>query len=83
MNNSGGAYVSLTWFDMSSDETSFRVERRVAGSTTWSVIATLPADSSNFSDGIASLGTTYVYRVGAVNLLGINYSGEVTVTAGQ
>jgi hypothetical protein len=83
MNNSGGAFVSLTWADLSSDETSFRVERRVAGTTTWSLLATLPAGSTSFGDGIVTLGWTYQYRVGAVNLLGVNYSGEVEVTAGQ
>lgn len=81
--NSGGAFVSLTWADLSSDETGFRVERRIAGSSTWSLLGTLPAGSTSFGDTIVSLGWTYQYRVGAVNLLGANYSGEVEVTAGQ
>jgi len=81
--NSGGAFVSLTWADMSSDETSFAVERRVAGASTWSTIATLPAGSTSFGDNIVSQGWTYQYRVAAVNVLGRSYSGEVEITAGQ
>lgn len=56
--------VDLAWADNSSDEVSFRVERRLSG--TVSTLASVPADSTSYSDTSAQPTTTYEYRVVAV-----------------
>src|SRR5439155_15911307 len=60
--------IDLTWADQSYNETAYRVERRTGTSGSFTPIATLPANSSSYSDttGLSS-GTDYSYRVVAVN----------------
>jgi Fibronectin type III domain len=59
--------IDLTWTDNSSDETSFLLERSTS-STFGSVTSfTLATNSTGFSDTALNAGTTYYYRVKAVN----------------
>ncbi len=52
--------VSLTWADNSAHETGFVVQRSADGGT-WVTIATLPADTTAYTDASVSTGTTYYY----------------------
>lgn len=63
------ADVTLTWNDNSSDETGFRVERSTDG-TSFSVLETVAADVTTYSDQAIAPSTTYWYRVNAYNEFG-------------
>ncbi|RLD15752.1 MAG: hypothetical protein DRI22_02075 [Caldiserica bacterium] len=72
--------VDLSWNDNSSDEDSFIVERKES-SGSYSVIATLPANTTSYSDTTVSAETTYYYRVKAHNSWGDSgYSNVVNIT---
>jgi titin len=58
--------VDLRWADNSLDETGFVIERAPDG-VTFSVLATVAADTINYVDSAVSGGVTYTYRVAAVN----------------
>lgn len=56
--------VSLTWTDEANNETLFDVERAEIGvSTEYTVIATLPPDSTSYIDSTQLDGAFYSYRV--------------------
>lgn len=61
----------LTWRDNSSDETSFRVERKTNAAGTWGTLATLAAGTTTYTDvGPFTQGNVYYYRVIAVGSAG-------------
>ena len=62
--------ILLSWVDASSDETSFRLERRLSGSTTWNEIASLGSGTQSYSDTDIGLGIAYEYRVFSAGLAG-------------
>jgi len=77
------AQNTVTWTDNATDETSFVLERATAAdvaacqtATTWTPIVTLPAavapspSTVAFVDTVVTVGTTYCYRVKAVNVAG-------------
>ena len=64
-----GADVSLSWTDNSDNEDNFRVERRV-GSGAFAVLTTLAANTTSYTDTTSVGGTSYGYRVVAVNSAG-------------
>ena len=55
--------INLSWSDNAGDETGYRVERSPNGTSGWSEIASLAANSSAFSDTGLVCNTTYYYRV--------------------
>lgn len=61
--------VDLSWND-TVGETGFQVKRSSNGLTGWTVISTTAAHATTFSDTTAVPGTTYFYRVRAVNASG-------------
>ena len=71
--------VKLGWVDMSTDEAGFRVERRTIGGS-WTIVATLPANTTYANDYSIDAGTTYQYRVVAYNSGGASPTGAVQVT---
>jgi lysophospholipase L1-like esterase len=72
--------INLTWNDASNNETNFQVERSTSG-IEFSLIATLNANSTSYSDIGLSLTTQYFYRVRAINALGTSaYSAETSAT---
>jgi len=78
--SNGGPVVSITWFDNSSDESSFHLERKT-GSGSFQEIAVLEADSTSYSDSSVSTGVTYTYRVRACNAAGCSaYSNTGSIT---
>lgn len=76
-----GTSVALNWTDNATNETGYVVQRTTNGGTTWSVIATLAADSRSYTDTTGSAGATLGYRVQAVNAAAVSaYSNTASVT---
>jgi glucose/arabinose dehydrogenase len=76
-----GSKIDLIWTDASSNETGFRIERKI-GNGAYAQIADLPAGSSGYSDIGIAVGNTYTYRVYAYNIAGggnSGYSNEATI----
>lgn len=61
-----GSAVNLAWNDNSASETGFKVERSLNG-TTYTLLATLSANATTYSDSGLSAGQIYYYRVFAFN----------------
>ncbi|MBN1672357.1 MAG: chitobiase/beta-hexosaminidase C-terminal domain-containing protein, partial [Kiritimatiellae bacterium] len=73
--------IDLGWQDRSTDETRFKIDRRLLGATTWTRIAEPIANTTNYSDATVTPGTTYVYRVKAYNAAGnSDYSNDAPAT---
>jgi uncharacterized protein (TIGR02145 family) len=72
--------VQLQWVDRSTEETGFKVERKSGGSN-YGLIATLNANTTNYTDSTVVEGQIYFYRVYAFNQGGnsATYSNEVQV----
>ena len=62
--------INLAWSDGSSNEAGFKLERSADGSTGWSEIADLAANSTNYNDMGLTASTAYYYRVSAYNANG-------------
>lgn len=72
--------VDLSWNDQTIYEDTYKIERKSPGGS-YSVIDTVGAGVTNYSDLTVSGGTTYYYRVRAVNTDGYSsYSNEATDT---
>jgi subtilisin family serine protease len=73
--------VVLNWKDNATHEDGYRIERRISSTTTYTEIATAPANTSTFTDPTTSGGISYEYRVRAFNSIGNSvYSNEASVT---
>ena len=59
--------ISLNWQHPSMDETGIELERSPTGTGSWSQEASLAAGSESYTDNGLASGTTYYYRVRAVN----------------
>jgi fibronectin type 3 domain-containing protein len=77
-----GAPVSLSWTD-ASFETSYLVQRSVAGGNSWSAGVTLNAGNTSYTDSTALANTAYDYRVTAINAAGQTVSNTASVAATQ
>ncbi|MCX6171794.1 MAG: hypothetical protein NT048_03020 [Flavobacterium sp.] len=73
--------INLSWTDHSTNETSFKIERKTV-SGTYAVIGTTATDVTTFSDMGLTPSTTYIYRVYSNNAVGnsLTYSNELTLT---
>jgi len=79
-NSSGKTTIQLNWYDNSSDETGFKVERK-SSSEDWKEIANLPIDSTAYQDTALVRFSPYSYRVSAHYLTTTSdYSEEVTAS---
>lgn len=59
--------VELNWTDVATQESGYRVQRRLAGTTNWTVLDdTLAQDSQYFLDALAVTGNRYEYQVVAL-----------------
>lgn len=74
--------VDLAWTDASSNESGFKIERRINASLKpWSRIATVGANVTTYADTTVQGGTSYRHRIRAYNIPGHSaYSSEATVT---
>jgi len=59
--------INLTWTDNSADESGFQIERKTGANGAYSVIGTLAANATTFSDITLASDTTYYYRLRAIN----------------
>lgn len=60
--------VALNWKDNSNNETGFRVERSIGNSVSYQVLTnSLSANTTTYTDNIATAGVVYNYRVVAYN----------------
>lgn len=73
--------IDLTWADNSTDEDGFEMERSPDGSTGWTQIGTLIADTTSYSDTGLSSGTTYYYRIRAFNVAGNSTYSNISNTS--
>ena len=72
--------INLAWTDASSNETGFRVLRRLTSDVTWSIVTTTAANSTSYSvTGLSPL-TSYTFSVASVNALG-DYATSTTAAA--
>ncbi|MBN1673758.1 MAG: CotH kinase family protein, partial [Kiritimatiellae bacterium] len=72
--------VTLGWTDNSGNETGFKIERSLNGST-WSQISTAGANATAYTDSGLSPATQYYYRVRAYNSAGNSgYSNTANTT---
>jgi hypothetical protein len=62
--------INLTWADSANNETGYRVERSLNGSSGWSTVATLGANSISYNNTGLAASTQYFYRVAAFNSAG-------------
>jgi hypothetical protein len=77
--------VRLTWIDNSNNETQFQIERELSSSPgTFALLATVGTNVVTYTDNTVQPGTSYDYRVKAMNAVGSStYSSTVTVTTPQ
>ena len=76
-----GSRIDLTWKDNSDNETGFRLERRLDGSSDWIEVGATAANVTTFSDVGLEPSTTYRYRVQALNSSGAStFSNEARAT---
>ena len=80
--NSENAQITLSWKDISTNETGFKIERKTENEI-FSIIGTTKADVTNYIDTNATNGFSYTYRVYSYNSAGNSpiYSNEITVMA--
>lgn len=71
--------VTLAWTDNAFDENGVKIDRSTNG-TSWTQIASLPADSTTFTDAGLTQATLYYYRVTPFNVKGYTAPVQVTVT---
>ncbi|KPV47083.1 hypothetical protein SE17_42755, partial [Kouleothrix aurantiaca] len=62
--------ITLQWQDNSADEAGFLVERSSSSGAGWTIITTVSADTTSFTDRLLPCNTAYFYRVRATNALG-------------
>ncbi len=62
--------IDLCWTDNAGNESSYIVERKKSGDSTFTEIAALTADTEEYADTGLVAGTTYYYRVYASNTFG-------------
>ncbi len=62
--------LRVNWSYSSTLETGFEVARSTSQSGTYTIIATVPANSVNYTDSLLTANTTYWYRVRAINMAG-------------
>lgn len=76
---SGGAH--LTWKDNSSDETQFMIERKGGSAADFTTVTQVTFNVTQYHDAPLTSGTTYTYRVAAMNNAGMSpYSNEAPIT---
>lgn len=77
----GNSAINLFWTDNSDNETGFRIERRTGASGNWTAIETVAANSTSYQATGLLEGTTYSFRIIAVNGNGDSLaSNEATAT---
>ena len=66
-----GSQVVLGWQDPNASETGYEIERKTGSQGTYQNIRTTAADVTTYTDDAVAEGTTYFYRVRAINAGGL------------
>lgn len=75
------ANVNLIWLDNANNETGYEIERTGADNSTYTLVATVPANSTFYADQISGANGNYCYRVRAVGTAGNSaYSNSACVS---
>ncbi len=77
---SNGTSIILNWVDAATNETGVRVLRSLTSTGTFSVIATLSANTLNYTDSGLNELTQYFYQIQNFNLFGNNTSLAANTT---
>ncbi|MFH0759146.1 MAG: fibronectin type III domain-containing protein [Bacteroidota bacterium] len=73
--------IQLTWTDVATGETGYRIERALGSGGPFSLVTSIAAGSTTYTDGARSEGTAYYYRVQASGTVGSSaYSNEAGTT---
>ncbi|HTG45827.1 MAG TPA: fibronectin type III domain-containing protein, partial [Verrucomicrobiae bacterium] len=73
--------IDLFWRELSNDETGFRIDRKTGSNGIWTQVATVEAGTTNHSFTELAPGTTYYFRIFAVNGAGVSMpSNEASAT---
>jgi hypothetical protein len=78
-----GPGAQLAWTDNSSNETGFKIERKLVYQgipEVWQDVAEVPANTTSYTDPALAPLCLYVFRVKALNELESDYSNEASVT---
>ncbi len=62
--------INLTWQDNSADETGFQIYRSTVNAGPYVAIATLPANTTSYSDTKLTATTTYYYQIKSISHYG-------------
>jgi titin len=75
------ARIDLSWTDAATNETGYRISRRLTTGTVWTDLATLATNATSYSNTGLTASTGYTYRVSAVAPGGVLMSApEVAAT---
>ncbi len=72
--------INLSWIDNAVNEEGYEVERKIGTDASYLKVATLPVNTTSYSDAGLTPNTTYTYRVRAYNTIDNAYSNEATAT---
>ena len=75
--------INLKWTDVATNETGYRISRRLTSGTAWTDLATLAANATSYSNTGLAAATGYSYRVSAVAPGGALVSAEVSATTSK
>ena len=73
--------IDLTWDDNASDETGYHIERSPSGTTGWTEIDTVGANTTTYSDFGLECDSEYFYRVRAFRLGDNQFSGYSNISS--
>jgi hypothetical protein len=62
--------ASLSWNDASTNETGFRIQRKMGTSGTWAEVGTVAANVTLWQDSSLVSNAVYFYKIAAFNLIG-------------
>ena len=73
--------INLTWRDMATNETGYRIQRRLTTGTAWTILANLAANATSYRDTGLATSTGYTYLVSAIAPGGALVSAAQVATA--
>ena len=76
--------ISMTWTNNATNATGYNIMRKLTAGSNFSLVASLPATATSYTDTNLTPGTSYDYHIQAYNLAGYSdFSGFTAVTLGS
>jgi hypothetical protein len=73
--------ISMTWTDNANNETAYNIFRKMTTASSFAQIATLPPNTTSYTDTNLTPGTSYDYHIQASNIAGYSdFSGFTAAT---